>query len=114
MNAAVRALLTAITVAALSILILTAPAAAGVPAPGEQPPHLAATERPTLPHSGRGAQFDRDEFAPATGSQPTTTSDDYALAPSIPALAVTLLGLSLMIVRAGSTRRRRRRPPAAA
>jgi hypothetical protein len=104
---------TTAAVAALSTLVLTIPAAAGVPAPGEQPPHLAATERPTLPHSGRGAQFDRDEFAPATGSQPTTTSDDYALAPSIPALAVTLLGLSLMIVRAGSTRRRRR-PSAAA
>jgi hypothetical protein len=55
----------------------------------------------------------RDEFTPPTGSQPTTTSDDYAFAPSIPALAVTLLGLSLMLVRASSTRRRRR-PPAAA
>jgi hypothetical protein len=114
MHAAVRALLTAITVAALSTLILTAPAAAGVPAPGEQPPHLATTDHPTLPQAGRGAQFDRDEFTQVTGSQPTTTSDDYALAPSIPALAVTLLGLSLVLARAGSTRRRRRRPPAAA
>jgi hypothetical protein len=113
MNAPVRALLTAITIAALSTLILTAPAAAGVPAPGEQPPHLATTEHPTVPHSGRGAQFDRAEFTPPTSSQPTTT-DDYALAPSIPALAVTLLGLFLVVVRASSTRRRRRRPRAAA
>jgi hypothetical protein len=106
MNAAVRALLTAITVAALSTLILTAPAAAGVPAPGEQPPHRATTDHPTLPQSGFGAQFDRDAFTPPTGSQPTTT-DDYALAPSIPALAVTLLGLFLVLVAAG----RLRRPP---
>jgi hypothetical protein len=114
MNASVRALLTAITVAALSTLVLTVPAAAGVPAPGEQPPHLAATDHPTLAQSGRGAQFDRDEFAPPIGSQPTTISEDYALAPSIPALAVTLLGLLLVLVGASSTRRRRRRPPAAA
>jgi hypothetical protein len=113
MNAPVRALLTAITVAALSTLILTAPAAAGVPAPGEQPPHLAATEHPTVPQSGRGAQFDHDGFTPPTGSQPTTTSDDYAFAPSIRALAVTLLGLSFVLVGASGTRRRRR-PRAAA
>jgi hypothetical protein len=113
MNAAVRALLTAITVAALSTLILTIPAAAGVPAPSEQPPHLAATEHPVLAQSGRGAQFDRDEVTPPTGSQPTTT-DDYALARSLPALAVTLLGLSLVVVGASGTRRRRRRPRAAA
>jgi hypothetical protein len=104
---------TTAAVAALSTLVLTIPAAAGVPAPGEQPPHLATTEHPTVAQSGRGAQFDRDEFTPPTGSQPTTT-DDYALAPSIPALAVTLLGLSLVVVWASSTRRRRRRPPAAA
>jgi hypothetical protein len=106
MNAAVRALLTAITVAALSTLVLTVPAAAGVPAPGEQPPHLATTEHPIVPHSGRGAQFDPDAFTPPTGSQPPTT-DDYALAPSIPALAVTVLGLLLVLVAAG----RLRRPP---
>jgi hypothetical protein len=103
----VRALLTAITVAALSILILTVPAAAGVPAPGEQPPHRASTEHPTVPHSGRGAQFDRDEVTPPTGSQPTTTHDDYAFTRSLPALAVTLLGLFLVLVAAG----RLRRPP---
>jgi hypothetical protein len=112
MHAAVRALLTAITVAALTTIVLTAPAVAGVPAPGEQPPHRATTEHPTVPQAGFGAQFDRDEFTPPTGSQPTT--DDYALVRSIPALAVTLLGLSLMVVGAGSTRRRRRRPRLAA
>jgi hypothetical protein len=113
MNAAVRALLTAITVAALSTLILTAPAAAGVPAPGEQPPHPAITEHPTVPQSGHGAQFDYDEVTPPTGSQPTTT-DDYTFARSLPALAVTLLGLSLVLAGASGTRRRRRRPRAAA
>jgi hypothetical protein len=107
MNAPVRALLTAITVAALSTLILTVPAMAGVPAPGEQPPHLASTEHPTVPQSGRGAQFDPDEVTPPTGSQPTTTTDAYAFAPSIPALAFTLLGLLLVLVAAG----RLRRPP---
>jgi hypothetical protein len=49
----------------------------------------------------------RDEFTPPTGSQPTTISEDYAFAPSIPALAVTLLGLFLVLVAAG----RLRRPP---
>jgi hypothetical protein len=104
MKTLARVIATTITVAALSTLVLTIPAAAGVPAPGEQPPHLATTEHPTLPQSGRGAQFDRDAFTPPTGSQPTT-SDDYALAPSIPALAVTLLGLLLVLVAAGGLRR---------
>jgi hypothetical protein len=112
MNAPARALLTAITVAALSILVPTVPAAAGVPAPGEQPPHLASTEHPTMPQSGRGAQFDRDESAPPIGSQPTTVSEPYAFARSIPALAVTVLSLFLVLARASRTRRRRR-PPAA-
>jgi hypothetical protein len=107
MNAPVRALLAVITVAALSTLVLTGPAAASVPAPGEQPPHLGTTEHPTVPQSGRGAQFDRDEFTPPIGSQPTTTSEDYAFAPSVPALAFTLLGLLLVLVAAG----RLRRPP---
>jgi hypothetical protein len=107
MHASARALLTATTVAALSILVLTVPAAAGVPAPGEQPPHLAGTEHPTVPHSGRGAQFDRDEVTPPIGSQPTTIREDYAFTPSIPALAFTLLGLLLVLVTAG----RLRRPP---
>jgi hypothetical protein len=112
MNAPARALLTATTVAALTTLVLTAPAAAGMPAPGEQPPHLATTEHPTVPQSGRGAQFDPDELTPPTGSQPTTT-DDFTFAASIPALAVTMLGLSLVLVGASSTRRRRRRLRAA-
>jgi hypothetical protein len=112
MKTLARVIATTAAVAALNTLVLTIPAAAGVPAPGEQPPHRASTEHPTVPQSGRGAQFDRDEFTPPTGSQPTTT-DDYALAPSIPALAVTLLGLSLVLVRASSIRRRRRRPRAA-
>jgi hypothetical protein len=106
MKTLARVIATTAAVAALSTLVLTIPAAAGVPAPGEQPPHRATTDHPTLPQSGFGAQFDRDAFTPPTGSQPTTT-DDYALAPSIPALAVTLLGLFLVLVAAG----RLRRPP---
>jgi hypothetical protein len=105
MKTLARVIATTAAVAALSILILTVPAAAGVPAPGEQPPHLASTEHPTVPQSGRGAQFDPDEATPPTGSQPTSTTDDYALAPSIPALAVTLLGLLLVLAAAGRTRR---------
>jgi hypothetical protein len=105
MKTLARVIATTAAVAALSTLVLTIPAAAGVPAPGEQPPHRATTEHPTVPQSGFGAQFDRDAFTPPTGSQPTT--DDYALAPSIPALAVTLLGLFLVLVAAG----RLRRPP---
>jgi hypothetical protein len=112
MNAPVRTLFTAITVAALSTLILTVPAVAGVPAPGEQPPHLASTEHPTVPQSGRGAQFDHDEAAPPIGSQPTIISEHYTFARSIPALAVTVLSLFLVLARASRTRRRRR-PPAA-
>ena len=107
MKTLARVIATTAAVAALSTLVLTIPAAAGVPAPGEQPPHLGSTEHPTVPQSGRGAQFDRDEVTPPIGSQPTTISEDYAFAPSIPALAVTLLGLLLVLVAAG----RLRRPP---
>jgi hypothetical protein len=67
-----------------------------------------------VPQPGHGAQLHHDA-APATAtpsSTERTASADVAFAPSIPALAVVLLGLLLAL--AGATWLSRRRPPPAA
>jgi hypothetical protein len=96
------------------MLGLTATAAASVPPPDEHSQHLTAThEHPTVPHSGHGAQYDRDGTAPPAASQPGT--DPAASAPAghgrqlVPVLAVTLLGLLLAL--AGATWLRLRHRP---
>jgi hypothetical protein len=114
MKAAARLLATAITLAALSMLGLTAAAAASVPPPDEHSQHLTATHKdPTVPNSGHSAQYDRDATAPSAASQPG--ADPAAAAPAghgrqlVPVLAVTLLGLLLAL--AGATWLRLRHRP---
>jgi hypothetical protein len=107
MKASARILITAATLAALTMLGLASTATASVPMPPEGPQHPTTTVEPTtVPHPGHGAQLHHDA-APATASpSPTnrTTSADSAFAPSIPALAV----FGLLVGLAGATWLRRR------
>lgn len=118
MKASARILLIAATLTTLTMLGLAATATASVPTPPRGQQHPTTTVEPgTVPHPGHGAQLyhDAHDPGPATANQsPTdaTTSADYAFASSIPALAVTLIGL--LVGLAGTTwLRRRHRPPAA-
>jgi hypothetical protein len=118
MKASARILITATTLAALTMLGLATTATASVPKRPQGPQHPTTTVEPTtVPQPGHGAQLHHDahDAAPAIASpSPTdrTTSADVAFAPSIPALAVVLLGLLLAL--AGATWLSRRRPPPAA
>jgi hypothetical protein len=115
MKTAVRILVTATTLAALTMLSLAATATATVPQRDERTQHPTTIEPTTVPHPGHGVQVDREDATPAAGSQPPTdrTSDAvYPFAPSIPTLAAILLGLLLALARA-TWLRRRHRPPAA-
>jgi hypothetical protein len=109
-----RILITATTLATLTMLGLAATATAGVP---KRPQDPTTVEPTTVPQPGHGAQLHHDahDAAPAIASpSPTdrTNSADVAFAPSIPVLAVAVLGLLLAL--AGATwLSRRSRPPAA-
>jgi hypothetical protein len=117
MKASARILVTAATLAALTMLGLAATATASVPQRPEAPQQGTTVEPTTGPQPGHGAQHHHDarDAAPATASpSPTdrTTSADSAVAPPTAALAVTLVGL--LVGLAGATwLRRRHRPPAA-
>ena len=117
MKAPARILITAATLAALTMLGLAATATASVPKRPQGPQHPTTVEPTTGPQPGHGAQLyhDAHDTGPATANQSSTdatTSADYAFASSIPALAVTLVGL--LVGLAGTTwLRRRHRPPAA-
>ena len=117
MKASARILITATTLAALTMLGLAATATASVPKRPQGSQHPTTVEPTTVPQPGHGAQLHHDahDAAPAIASPaPTdhTNSADVAFAPSIPALAVALLGLLLGL--AGATWLSRRRPPPAA
>ena len=118
MKASTRLLITATTLAALTMLGPAATATASVPMPPRGPQQGTTTVEPTTgPQPGHGAQLHHDahDTGRATASQPATdptTSADSAVAPWIPALAVTVFGLFLVL--AGAIwLRRRHRPPAA-
>jgi hypothetical protein len=106
MKASARILVTATTLAALTMLGPAATATAGVPQRPEAPQQGTTVEATTGPQPGHGAQLHHDA-APATASpSPTnrTTSAASAFAPSIPALAV----FGLLVGLAGATWLRRR------
>jgi hypothetical protein len=115
MKASARILVTATTLAALTMLGLAATATASVPKRPQGPQHSTTTVEPTtVPQPGHGAQLHHDAAPAIASPSPTdrTPSAAVAVAPSIPALAVALLGLLLVL--AGATwLRRRHRPPAA-
>jgi hypothetical protein len=118
MRAPARILITATTLATLTMLGLAATATASVPTPPRGQQHPTTVEPRTVPQVGHGAQLyhDAHDPGPATANQSSTdatTSADYAFAPSIPALAVTLVVL-LVGVAGAAWVRRRHRPPAAA
>ena len=91
MKASARILITATTLAALTMLGLATTATASVPQRPEGSQQPATTVEPTtVPQPGHGAQLHHDA-APATAtpsSTERTASADVAFAPSIPALAV--------------------------
>jgi len=114
MKASARIIVTATTLAALTMLGLAATATASVPQRDEGPQHPTTTvEHATVAPTGHGAQVDREDDAPATASQLPT--DGAATAPAgggrqlAPALAVTLL--SLLLALAGATWLRLRHRP---
>jgi hypothetical protein len=113
MKASARILLTATTLATLTIL---GPAAtASVPMPPRGPQQGPTTVEPTTgPQPGHGAQLHHDAAPAAANPSATdrTTSADSAFAPRIPALAVTVVGLFLVLAGAIWLRRRHRRPAA--
>jgi hypothetical protein len=115
MKASARILLTAATLAALTMLGLAATATASVPQRPEAPQQGTTTvEATTGPQPGHGAQLHHDA-APATASQPATdrtTSADSGFAPPIAALAVTVVGLLVGLAGAIWLGRRHRRPAA--
>jgi hypothetical protein len=96
MKASARILVTAATLAALTMLGLAATATASVPQRPEAPQQGSTTVEPTTgPQPGHGAQLHHDA-APAIASQPATertASADSAFAPPIAVLAVTVVGL---------------------
>lgn len=118
MKASARLLLTATTLAALTILGPAATATASVPMPPRGPQQGTTTVEPTTgPQPGHGAQLHHQAHDPApAAANPSatdpTTSADSAFAPWIPALAVTVVGLFLVLAGAIWLRRRHRRPAA--
>jgi hypothetical protein len=114
MKASARILITATTLAVLTMLGLAATATASVPQRPEGSQQPTTVEATTVGQPGHGAQLHHDA-APATANRSPTdraTSADVAFGSWIPALAVALLGLFLAL--AGATwLSRRRRPPAA-
>jgi hypothetical protein len=115
MKASARILVTATTLAALTMLGPAATATAGVPQRPEAPQQGTTVEATTGPQPGHGAQLHHDA-APATASQPATdptnTDTDSAVAPWIAALAGTVLGLVVGLAGAIWLGRRHRRPAA--
>jgi hypothetical protein len=114
MKASARILVTAATLAALTMLGPAATATAGVPQRPEAPQQGTTVEATTGPQPGHGAQLHHDA-APATASQPATdrsTSADSAVAPWIAVLAVTVVGLLVGLAGASWLGRRHRRPAA--
>jgi hypothetical protein len=115
MKASARILITAATLASLTMLGLAATATAGVAQRPEGPQQGTTTVEPTTgPQPGHGAQLHHDAN-PATASQPATdrtTSADSAFAPWIAVLAVTVVGLVVGLAGAIWLGRRHRRPAA--
>jgi hypothetical protein len=117
MKASARILVTATTLAALTMLGPAATATASVPQRPEAPQQGTTTVEPTTgPQPGHGAQLHHDA-APATPSQPATdhttnTDTDSAVALWIAALAGTVLGLLVGLAGAIWLGRRHRRPAA--
>jgi cobalamin biosynthesis Mg chelatase CobN len=115
MKASARILITAATLAAVTMLGLAATATASVPQRPEAPQQGSTTVEPTTgPQPGHGAQLHHDAN-PATASQPATdrtTSADSAFAPWIAVLAVTVVGLVVGLAGAIWLGRRHRRPAA--
>ena len=73
MKAAVRILVTATTLAALTMLSLAATATATVPQRDERTQHPTTIEPTTVPHPGHGAQVDREDATPRpAASHPPT------------------------------------------
>jgi hypothetical protein len=116
MKASARILVTAATLAALTMLGPAATATASVPQRPEAPQQGPTVEATTGPQPGHGAQLHHDAI-PATASQPATdpttnTDTDSAVAPWIAALAGTVLGLLVGLAGAIWLGRRHRRPAA--
>jgi hypothetical protein len=115
MKASARILITATTLAALTMLGPAATATASVPQRPEAPQQGTTTVEPTTgPQPGHGAQLHHDA-APATPNQQATdrsTSPDSAFAPPIAVLAVTVVGLFVGLAGAIWLGRRHRRPAA--
>ena len=113
MKASARILITAATLAALTMLGLAATATAGVAQRPEGPQQGTTTVEPTTgPQPGHGAQLHHDAN-PTIASQPATdptTSADSAVAPWLAVLAVTVVGLFVGAIWLG--RRRPGRPAA--
>ena len=115
MKASARILLTATTLAALTMLGPAATATASVPQRPEAPQQGTTTVEPTTgPQPGHGAQLHHDAN-PTTPNPPATdptTSGDSAFAPWIAALAATVVGLLVGLAGASWLGRRHRRPAA--
>ena len=117
MKASTRLLITATTLAALTMLGPAATAAVSVPTPPGGQQHPTTVEPGTGPQPGHGAQLHHDahDTGRATAGQPATdptTNGNSAVAPSIPALAATLVGLFVGL--AGAIWLGRRHRPSAA
>jgi hypothetical protein len=115
MKASARILITATTLAALTMLGPAATATASVPMPPRGPQQGTTTVEPTTgPQPGHGAQLHHDAAPAAANPSATdrTTSADSAFAPWIAVLAVTVLGLFVGVAGAIWLGRRHRRPAA--
>jgi hypothetical protein len=118
MKAPVRILITAATLATLTMLGPAATATASVPMPPRGPQQGTTTVEPTTgPQPGHGAQLHHDAHNPAPANASPSPSDratsaDSAFAPPMAALAVTVFGLLVGLAGATWLRRRHRRPAA--